>query len=194
MASQQVSGQFRNLDGGNLFDPASNPAGGWTEGASLIDTVTVQPPMTQIWSVTDWIIQFQGFIERSQPASQCFGALGKLIGGLVVGSAVQTGNGVVPWNNPMGALPNNLAGVALMWDGQTDPPFPDNTNDPGPQYPTVFANNLATPINLSVGDQLAIGMWLTSGLTTNIITLIQQASWTVIYDDGQQPVAGWGSG
>lgn len=205
MGLQEVSGQFRSNSGSfppfniNLYDPPATVNGEWTLGAAIIDPFPIQPPLGEVWEVTTWVIKFQGLSAPDNQTLPVYGVMGRMVGGLVTGTAQTTNGGTgVPWVNPMPGLPSSLVGVAELWNGQTDPQFPNAqalTPDSTPvNVPIIFAQDLSSPISLAAGDALSIGMWLTPSLTANMQLIICNASWTIYYDDGGNPVQGWGSG
>jgi hypothetical protein len=199
MGQQQIVGPFRALDTVNLIDQCFSNVASWSSGATLIDAVPVQPVLGQVWSIVAWSITFTGNLTVIDSTQPLFGNLGSLVGGVGVG--LQPTNGVgIAYVNPMQGFPASPVNIATMWDGNTDPPFPTvsaipplgNRTGPSPYTTQTFSSEIPNPLDLSAGDQLSIGLWLTSSLIRNIEIVVSNASWSVIYDDGQQVTTGWG--
>lgn len=200
MGQQQIASSFRTSPPGvtgipalawnvlDLYEATSN----WTSGASLIDDVSIQPPLGQAWSIAAWTVRCVGLLEVPLSGTPSYGKLGRLIGGLVRGAAPTPFSAVgLPYANPLVPLPIDTTGLAVIWDGDSDPAFPISTSAPGTLQPVMFANNLSSPIVVQSGDRVQIGLWLTPSLAQNVAPGVINATYTITVDDGQQTQAGW---
>lgn len=205
MATQLIAGAFRQHvpQSGeppcNVQDTAVNAnVSAWTEGGTIVDRLAIEPPLGGVWSVTGWSIALSGWLFHpfTVPAR---GKLGRIIGGVLHATPTPTGPGVtqIPWVNPAQQLPVNAFGLATIWDGSVDPVFPQSgqplsLNLPN-LSPMLFTYSLSSPITLYPGDELNVGVWVTSALVQNTILAVSNATYTVVFDDGSPTEPGWGS-
>lgn len=199
MGQQKITGAFRtnNLGPGfglvNLEDQPGSGGGTvsqWTQGATLIDAINIQPSLGESWHVNAFEVRFRGGLAYSGPPA--FGRLGKLIAGL--SQQKTTLSAGFPWVNPVLALPNDpFTAITVLWDGSTDPPFPAlQFGNPPVTEAIIGGLDLNQPLEISSGETITIGLWLTPSLVQGVTPNIFDATYTVIYDDGKPPVAGWG--
>lgn len=154
---------------------------GWTVGRQVILPVPVQPSLAAPWSVNGFGIQGKGVLVPSSN-TQPYGELGKLYGGLLFGGTFGSSSD----QNFALPAPSALTNIALLWDGTQDPPFPVLPANAGAQPPTggYFAASqpLPQPQQITLGEQLAIGLWLTPALANDLFTFIYQVSWAIDYE------------
>lgn len=173
-----------NLADGTVFANST-----WTSGVQLITPVTSQPQLTAPWQINGWALFLQGFQSASNFAGPAtFGKLGKILAGPIFGPVAPVpAPGGVPQQLfqpiPASALPN----IATVWDGSTDPAFPA-MNQTGSVVPpggsVAISVTPAQPINLSPGEPIGFGVWITPSLVQNFVILIANLSGTLTYDDG----------
>lgn len=201
MSQQQISGAFRstqltnpsvnlNLDSGLIVTVSE-----WQTGAALIDPVPIQPPLGERWSIVNAIIQFNGALAYVNSPGW-FGRLGKLIGGLARSATPTQDPSGRQWvNSSLVSLPSDKSALSVLWDGAQDPAFPGFIFPSTPPVDSPVVGSISPPIPLEVtsGDQLFIGLWLTPSLVQNVAIWIYGATYTIVYDDGKQPTSTWGS-
>lgn len=188
MASRLFSAPFptETQYGLNLFDQTpvnfSGAGGGWSGGGQLITTVPM-PSILRVWTILGWGISIQGattLIYESGVAPFA-SQLGKLYGGIVRDSGLQEG---IP--SPFTALPRDASHVDQLWDGTSDPPFPQAQSVtpfvPGAQSMLQHAAELPTPVEFAEGEKLQVGLWLTPMVGQNIRVSFFNASYTILYD------------
>jgi hypothetical protein len=156
----------------------------WTAGATAILPVPFQPGLTTPWSITGWSLSYQGqLLQPAGAAVPSLGRLGELWCGLLFNTGGSTQGRTPPWVTPARPLPQDLSTFAKVWDGSTDPPFPWQSATAPPKY-NGFSSELPIPQKMQSGEQVAIGLWLQPALVQNVQTLILNASYTIVYDDG----------
>lgn len=200
--------------GMNFFDTVgtTNPnATAWSSGTEVIDVLPIQPPLGQTWAITNWAIaaNLYLFYPFTTGGAQHLGALGTVYGGLVKGEQqtsqpINPGNFAVPWDFFFSALPQDLSMVAPIFDGGSQPAPPNIVNSQSPFFPAanvpiqfmrpyLGSQQVPVPLQLQAGEQASIGMWIPPRLS-NFGLAALFSTYTVTYDDGQQPQGGWGGG
>lgn len=194
MPSRIISAQFPTATsyGLNFFDQTPTNlgsggaviGGGWSPGAQLVKTVE-RPTVVDKWTVLGWGVNFLAATSLIVGGAVAAGVQpfastrGQLYAGLVRGSAIEGGGGFT-------GLPPDASLIDLLWDGNTDPPFPLNSSQsavaPGAVSGRSHRAELPTPLELDVGDSLQIGFWLTPTLGQNIRLWFYQAGYTIVYD------------
>lgn len=168
----------------------------WTQGATIIDQIQLRPGLNDRWSIIAVsITAYLVLSVQSPPTAPPTGKLGKLIGALLPQGQTATATGIVPYVNML-PLPLDASLSVTLWDGAQDscPPIvPILTQPPGmPVYGTFSPPN---PVDVDPNAQLCIGMWLTPSLVSGGFSVhlnVQNASYSVAYDDGNPPRTGWG--
>lgn len=192
MGQQTITGAFRTDTAGKALVDGPPAVAGYTTGATIVDIVNVNVPLGESWQIVSWTIAFTGALFNG--ASGLWAKFGRVIGGLIYPGASQTlFPAGVPYVQPAQALPQNLATLALLWDGSTDPPFPAlATNQP--QAFVVGSLQLPVPVSLKSSETVGIGMWLTPSLIPSgglpLIELLA-AQYTIVFDDGGASIQGW---
>jgi hypothetical protein len=202
MGQQQISGAFLSHGPGiggvsganvNIQDTGVSAVSGWTDGATNLTPLPIQAPLGDVWTIVSWQITFNGIIQYL--ATPAYGRLGKLIGGIIPGSQ-SVGGPSIPWTNPMVPLPTYGASLAVIYDPASDVPYPAALplahTTVQPLFPIVHTETPATPLALQSGQTATIGLWLEPALVANAQTYIINASYIVVWDDGQPAVHGWG--
>lgn len=197
MAQQSIFGSFRAVDPVqglgqlNLADvtTAQSSVSRWTTGATQINLVPTSVPLGQSWSIVSWYMTFYGAFNYLPllPGQQYCGKLGKLIGGLTTSiSGPTAGSPGLPYVTPVLDLPDDQSMLSTLWDGSDDPEFPALQSTIGSPVKDIRSGSLGLPVPLTLrsGDTVAIGLWLTPSLTQNLQTLIYNARYSIVYDDG----------
>lgn len=161
MGTQFIESAFRSLAVGgavvsdwvppNLQEHTSTDGTGTgtdfaSTGAAIIENVSAQAPMGQIWSFIGWSITLVPYITYDPTVTsganvnENITQLGRIIAGLTFANATPTGQNaaaaptgfgydslwaaygtpLVPWALPMPNLPTNTFGMSVIWDGVTD--------------------------------------------------------------------------
>jgi hypothetical protein len=179
---------FVGYRGLNLYDSTLFTFSTWSQGATLIDSMPLSPPLSEKWTVIAWAFTFTGAIVKNS-LSPAFGKLGALWAGLLTEGESPTGSSSQPWVNPMLPLPADLTNFQKVWDGGSDPVFrygPLSASDPAPQQPSGGVSEvLPSPIEIDPGRPLAFGVWLTPSLVQDARLQIWNATASIIYDDGR---------
>ena len=180
---QQLTGQFTpgaitGIGGFQLANLSDNETGvqTWSKGAQSVASVGAQPTIIKPWTIYGFAMQGHGaHVSGGLPV---YGHLGALFGALL------TGGTFTPQNNQPFVFPQNGGpNILPLWDGSQDPPFPmfDGVHlSPGGYWQGSL--QLPQPLKLAAGDQIAMALWLTPSLTSEVETVIYQAGWTVSYD------------
>lgn len=177
--------------GQNLQDGFPQTDGQWSQGATLIDLVALTPPLTERWQILAWELSYDGswFIPAGGNGRP-YGKLGALWAGLVSSGASPTGlntPGTIPYRQPMLSLPSDLSTLQKVWDGGTDPLFPNSSTPPAAPSGTRGASqNLPVPIDVDPGKPLGFGLWLTPSLTNRAYLFIWNAVVAIVYEDGAE--------
>lgn len=196
MSQQVISGAFRSATiVGHTPGPVNIRDSGslgnsWTQGATLIDSIQTQPQLGQVWDILSWTISFSGVIINSSGGGvAAYGWLGKLIAGLMLGGAPQTLTqlpSIRPWVNPTLPLPSGIQNFATLWDGSSDPPFPQisdgATSFPVSPQPIVYTNQLPQSVTVEAGEQMSMALLLSPSLTQAILTAIYNAQYVITYE------------
>lgn len=185
--------------GANLADGPPSPVGGWTSGATIIDSLTLQPQPRDKWTILGYSVRALLFINPQSmgPTNiRQFGKFGKIKTAIVSGTDYNgtTGFATFPIVVPVLPLPSDETVEADIWDPAIDP-LPPQQLIGNPGLPITASLVLATPIPLPEGSQdLGIGMWMLPSLLNagNVLTtvnfpalVVQQAVYSVVYDDGE---------
>jgi hypothetical protein len=182
---------FHSVPGGaiNLADQQGSADPGWTLGGSLVDTLELHPPLMETWTVLAWGLSFNGARFTPGPGVRpSYGKLGSLWAGLLTQTMPQTQYPTapsVPYVVPMLPLPADLATFEKVWDGTSDPIFPDTTQSEAASGGASL--NLPSPIAVDPGSPLSFGLWLTPSLVSNTVLWIRDATVSILYDDGIGP-------
>lgn len=192
---RRAQGAFRKttiFSGQNLMDTASSATPVWTPGATIIDTAQVQPPTGAVWELQAFSVS--GGLSFTQLAARCYGRWGKIIAGIIRPGA-PTGVPNDPYVTPMLPLPIDTSMFADLWDPDNDP-TPPLSNQGGLTLPVYAALQLPIPMAVTLGDQVAIGVWMlpslvgdNSGTSTPFQLALWNALYTLTFDDGLPPVA-----
>lgn len=84
--------------------------------------------------------------------------------------------------SPFTTLPPNLAGVAKVWDGASDSPFPPSGSPVQGLVTNAGSSQFPQPVQLEAGISIGFGLWLTPALVNAVGTLIAQANFSVFYE------------
>jgi hypothetical protein len=197
MALQQISGGFDSNPAGFCLVDALGAAAGtsaYMKGATVIDPIPLQtPPLGQRWTITAWSMRFNGIIGIAN--TPAYGRLGRIYGGL--SKTPPTAQGSQPYVNPMLPIPNDWgSSIQLLWDGETDTPFPTSPNVTTTAGLTIGMISqdvvLSQPLPIDSGQPMSIGLWLTPGILNNTIIGLWSGRWLISYDDGEPINVGWG--
>lgn len=190
MAQQLITGAFRN-DGGTppaiLVDGPPASGEGWTTGATIIELVTPSIMIGRAWKLIGWTISFVG-VTQAGGGKPMWAKFGKIIGAIIQQGATRTilpAN--VPYTQPMLDLPSDSGSLVTIWDGNSDPPFPQQAGSQ-PAAAVTGSAQLPVPLTVTAGTQLGIGLWLTPSLIpTGGLPLLKliNGKYTVIFDDGR---------
>lgn len=191
-----------NAAGSNILDFIAPAAGGWSLGATLLDPIQLDIPAQKSFSILGFSVMGQLSLLRSGNPS--YGKLGKLLTAVVTdSSAHDTGNSALSNSNvavPVLPLPRDASVITSLWDPAVDP-LPPLIAASVPAIPAsvpVSATlNLPQPLELEVGNQLLIGLWLMPSLgpnqaggpsigQPNTTIVLSQAVATIIYDDNRR--------
>lgn len=206
MGQQSIAGAFPTIPappfqlGLALEDnPAVSSVSQWTPGTTVIVPLPIQAPLAQVWSILAWSIIFSAAATPSgAPGPQSFGQPGKVVGGVFRGSQRTLSNASQVGTPAALPLPGDLASLAVLWDPDSDPPFPwaNIAGAFGTGGPRQYSHSevLPSPLSLSAGDEASIGIWLEPSLVQNYTPNIFAPTYVVTYDDGQPDRAGWGEG
>lgn len=187
----------------NLQDLMANSGtGGWTQGATIIDGISLQPLPSERWTLLDYSINGILGLDLAPNAGPLgyvpFGKFGKLRASLVLGSdfSSQSGNPNVPFVRPILPMPADSTTASDLWDPAVSP-LPQISKGFGGLsgtlgfvgIPVSCAVQLPQPRVLQLGEQLGIGMWMTPSLlnagVTNFPSLyLWQCVYSIVYDDG----------
>lgn len=193
MSQQQLAAQLDTISAQpgvivNLSDLGNPPVGvsAWTPGASNTTLLNIQPPLGEVWAIVGWQLTATGYIGSAPPA---YGMLGRLIAGPSLNATPVKpagGNGLI--------LPADTSNLDVVWDGSTDPPFAQDVTVAGPGTGTLItaSRQLASPIQMSAGDRLGFGIYLTRSLTADTVIQIRNGTFIIIADDGKAPSGTWG--
>lgn len=176
---------------------ANAPA--WTGGAAQICPIPTQPALTEVWSLVAWSIACVGVVDTHPFTNSlaAYGRLGKLLGGVLIDAPFNTKqsqafSGSSPWSvywlNPVpsGAFQDTI------WDGENDPLLPSIVQSaPAPStFPAVQLAHTYTfpqPLDVFPGQTIAMALWLTPSLSTNIDITFMNATYTLHYQMGASP-------
>lgn len=198
MGQQQIAGSFRSVPDNGVAENMEDSPGAstifWSPGATIIESVQIQPPLGERWSLVSATFTWSGVIKWAAGAGQPYGRLGKLIGALMAQGARTLSTTGQPWVSPALPLPNQALVIDTLWDGSADPSFPiwNPLAAAAPLVPQSDTLSLPVPLELQAGDQLYIGMWLGPMLIKAVSVEICNASWVITYDDNHPPRQGWG--
>lgn len=169
----------------NLTDIAQ-AASAWTPGATTIDTISIQPPLGEIWSIVAHAITLDAFMLTGTPT---YGKLGRILGGIVrmAPTIANPANANSPWTNPALPLPDNTLGLTTLWDGTSDPVV-RNINS-GDATHLTGQLSLPVPITIPPGDTLQMGLWITPSLAAGVQLAVADATYAIFYDDNRSPTA-----
>lgn len=191
------------------MDFTSTVAGGWTEGASIVDSIlgAAQPQGTRTWeiigySVTAKLVLFPTGAAGAN-ATPFYGKLGKILTGVSQVAQQTVGNVnlvglTLPFTIPGQPLPTDSASFPALWDPANDqlPPLLTSPPSANPNCLEVAASQVFTvPILLAGGQQVTIGMWMLPSLISpgiigagspqpSLVPMVFEAAYQLIYDDG----------
>lgn len=176
---QQLQGQFPPFPFGGQEILNDVGVTGRSTGKQTILPLSAKPTIAQPWTIYGFAVQGQGML-FADPGIPAYGDLGKLYAAVMVGGSFSPES-----NAPFSLLPAQaLTSVLQLWDGATDPPFPHLPSSGVPPLGGYFSGSLQLPLpqQLGPGDQLAVGLWLTPGLTNLVARIIYNTNWTILYD------------
>lgn len=211
---RSVGNQFRTAQNPNSYGVTqvslgdiTGPVAGttyasYTTGATLIDPGGLQPPALARWKIVSYSIR-AGLIAVSAPgsgsASGVQGKLSKILAGLTNQPTTngQLG-GAFPWSQALN-LPQDTSLVGDLWDPAVHdmPPITKGTGLLGGQVPMqiALAQVLPTPLPVTAGGQVNVGLWLEPMLLQNLVMAVIGAEFIINYDDGlPEPAPGGGGG
>lgn len=183
-----LSGQFpvtKTAVGGTFYPVTlvdSEIGAARSQGAQIIAPLSSQASFVKPWTINSFGISFQGFLGVPSPGTApSYGRLGKLLASILpdfVGPPQNTSTSPIQ-AIPQSALPN----LQTLWDGSSDPAFPylGGTVLQGGAGLVGGSFSLSQPIPLSPGQSLAVGLWLTESVISNIAILIANAQFSINY-------------
>jgi hypothetical protein len=160
--------------------------GAYSSGATCIVGIGEQPYLDNPITILGWSLTYSGLIKL--PNTYQGGKLGKLYAGPIFRPVLTStlGNGVPYLPYMQAPLPPDATLIQEVWDGSTDPVFPQaELSATGViNYQALSSSmTLPQPIELNSGDQVAFGMWLTPSLAASLILYIINAAFTIQYTD-----------
>lgn len=156
----------------------------WSTGAVFGQVTSTSPPLSELWTLYAWSLSAFGAlgpVPGGVNMPPLFGRLGKLIAGVLINEP----RAFPPFNqNPYSAYPVPSSALAdTVWDGTTDPPFPQS----GPTLPIVRTYQFTQPVDVYPSEQIAAGLWLTPMLACNTAISITSATMTIYYEASPAP-------
>lgn len=194
MATRLLSGKIppQTSYGLNFFDQTPTNLGGsgggamitpgWSPGAQCVTTLQ-KPPGINTWTILGWGLAFQAAsLAIAEGAVPIFvSRQPQLYGGITRDSGLAEG-GFIPFTQ----IPRDTSMIELLWDGSTEPPFPQASSASPfvPGAPAMRQKSVALPgpVSFDEDEQLQIGFFLTPMLGQNFRIWVFNATYTIQYD------------
>lgn len=182
MSLQRIAGSFPHVQGVNWVAISQVPIGpGWSNGVTLTQQLPIQPTLTEEWKILGWSMTIAAGLMIENPGGPSYGRFGTMWGGLLIDTLLSPG--------PIAVLPPDLSTFAKLWDGSTDPPFPQVSSVGDPPAPSTWPVGLnymlPAPFTVKPGQQFQMAFILGASLLSRAGILVFDVDYTLLYDDGQ---------
>lgn len=182
-----LTGSFTARGDGIVMTEGTFPGVG--QGRYIVDALSLQPPATQVWTLLGWSVQFHRFLALNNGVGtgQHQGVMGDVFAGLTDQSRTAPSNGV---GIPGVAMPNDDSRIAKIWDGATGRFYifdaaviPRGFTEKALATSESFTFALPQPIELDIGQQLAMGLWMRPNFSMhgNDFPGVAFARWSLTY-------------